>query len=242
MGVMVCVSIWLQLVVAGLELEVHAHFFHLEHVFPLSYGFGLIFGISKRLGTLFSIAPSFLSSFGFMFVAGRQVNAMARSGLLPKRLITTYGVNSTPIGGMLLVSVVALMMLFVAWYLDPFTLLFRFAISGSCLVYILVFLSFIQFRSTYSTMTRQFINPLGVPSAIVGILCFAAIEISVLFIYPIRHNFAETYGFIVFMVLCVVYYWTVVVRTQTFSEDEQKIFMCAYIINGKFAHNDLRFH
>ena len=233
MGVMFVLCIWLQMCVAGQAPGLDGDFFGLQNVFPLSPGFGHIFNISRRFGTVFSIAPCFLSCTGFMFVAGRQFNALARSGLLPKVLGTTYGVDHTPLAGMLAASLIGMIVLPLAWMSDPHTLLFRVAISGGCAAYILVLCCFIQFRFAFSTMNRQFTNPLGIPSAIIGILCFALIEISVLFILPLRVNFYHTYSFIGAVVLAVIYYYTVVVHAQTFSPEEQENFMRNYIINGE---------
>lgn len=241
MGVMLLLSIWLQMCVAGQEPGLDASFFDLDNVFPLSNGFAHIFAISRRFGTVFSIAPCFLSCTGFMFVAGRQFNALARSGLLPKVLSTTYGADQTPLGGMLAATVIGLVVLPLAWMSDPYTLLFRVAISGGCVVYILVLCCFIQFRLAFSNMARQFRNPFGIVSAVVGILCFALIEISVLFILPLQANFYHTYAFFGTIVLAIVYYATVVVHAQTFSPEEQENFMRNYIINGERLELSLRF-
>lgn len=232
MGVMFLLSIWLLMSVAGQAPGLYSSFFGLHNVFPLSNGFGHIFSISTRFGTVFSIAPCFLSCTGFMFVAGRQFNALARSGLVPAVLAQTYGLNKTPLAGMLAATAVGLVVLPAAWFKDPHTLLFRVAISGGCAAYILVLLCFIKFRYTYSNMTRRFTNPLGIASAVVGILCFSLIEISVLFILPLRVNFYETYAFLGAVVLAVLYYYAVVVKTQTFSPEEQEKFMRTYVING----------
>ena len=208
-------------------------FFGLHNVFPLSPGFSHIFGISHRWATAFSILPCFGSNLGFMYVAGRQMNAMARSGLLPAMFTITYGEHNTPVASMLVVTVVGLISLSFAWVYDPHTLLFRMAISGGCAAYILMLISFYQFRTVYSTMARSFVNPLGIPSAIYGILIFALKEVSVLFILPLQVNFYQTIAFGIVCVCAVIHYFTVVVHYQTFSPEEQEKFMKTYVVNSK---------
>jgi amino acid transporter len=230
--VMVVLSLWLQVSVAGQAPGLVGGFFGLHNVFPLSFGFGKIFSISKQWGTVFSIAPCFGSCVGYMYVAGRQLNAMARSGLMPGVLKLTHGENHTPVAAMLAVTGACLMSQGFAWHYDPYTLLFRMAISGSCVVYILTLLCYVQFKTAYSHMERAFVNPLGIASAVYGILCFALIEIAVLFILPLNIDFDQTIAFGTICAATVISYYAVVQYTQTFSTDEQVKFLRTYIFNG----------
>lgn len=232
-GVMCVLSLWLQVSVAGQAPGLVDAFFGLHNVFPLSSGFGQIFGISTQWGTVFSIAPCFGSCVGYMYVASRQLNAMARSGLMPAVLKWTHGENHTPVAAMLAVTAACLVCQGFAWWHDPYTLLFRMAISGSCVVYVLVLLCYIQFQTAYSHMERAFVNPLGIASAVYGILCFALIEVAVLFILPLQMDFNQTIAFGCIFTAATVYYFTVVQYIQTFSPEEQTKFLRTYIVNGR---------
>eukprot|EP00600_Ochromonadales_sp_CCMP1393_P005389 CAMPEP_0174954918 /NCGR_PEP_ID=MMETSP0004_2-20121128/695_1 /TAXON_ID=420556 /ORGANISM="Ochromonas sp., Strain CCMP1393" /LENGTH=697 /DNA_ID=CAMNT_0016202793 /DNA_START=5 /DNA_END=2094 /DNA_ORIENTATION=- len=233
MGIFTVLAIWVELAVSGQNPGLVEKFFGLPNPFPTGYGYGNIFGIGHRYGTAFSIAPEFVSCTGFMFVAGRQLNAMARSGLMPKVLRLTYGDNATPVVGMLVASVVGLIGLTFAWFYDPYTMLFRMAAEGGCIVYVLVFLSFIRFRTAYSGMERQFVSPLGIPGAVLGILVFVLVEIALLFILPVvKHGWGATIAFFGIWIVAMVYYYAHVEHHQYFSPDEQKKFMRAYIINA----------
>jgi amino acid transporter len=44
--------------------------------------------------------------------------------------------------------------------------------------YILLFIAFIKLRLDHKKMARQFVNPLGIPSAVVGIGCMLAATVS----------------------------------------------------------------
>lgn len=233
MAVMFVLSIWLQCCVAGQAPGLVDDFFGLDNVFPLSSGFGHIFGISRRWGTAFCVLPCFGSCLGFMYVAGRQMQAMARSGLLPALFKRTYGKHETPLASMMAVSAVGLVSLAFAWHFDPHTLLFRMAISGSCVAYILMLLCFLQFRTTYSHMVRTFISPLGMLGAVYGIACFAVVELAVLFVLPLRVDFHQTTAFLCICAVAAAHYFLVAQYAQTFSPEEQEKFMRTYIINGE---------
>jgi amino acid transporter len=126
-----------------------------------------------------------------------------------------------------MVAVTCVMVVLSLW------LLFRMAISGSCVVYILTLLCYVQFKTAYSHMERSFVNPLGIASAVYGILCFALIEIAVLFILPLQVDFGQTIAFGTICTAMVLYYYAVVHDTQTFSPEEQEKFLRTYIINGE---------
>jgi hypothetical protein len=94
-------------------------------------------------------------------------------------------------------------------------------------------------------MERAFVNPLGVASAVYGILCFALIEVAVLFILPLQVDFNQTIAFGCICIVAVLHYYAVVQDAQTFSPEEQDKFLRTYIYNGKRLISvaaDIRFH
>ena len=237
MTIMFVLSMWIQITVAGQAPGLVHSFFGLSNIFPLGHGFSHALHISPRFGVTFSIIPVFASCTGLMYAAGRQLNAMARSGLVPAFLKHTFGPNNTPVAAMLVVSVVGLIGLVFAWFYDPYTMLFRMAIQGGCVTYILVLLSYIQFKTKYSAMTREFVSPLGIPGAVVGIVIFMVVEVALLFVLPFLANWGATIAFLVFTAFVVGYYFLVVRRRQCFSEEEQRNFFKAYIVNGELIHH-----
>jgi amino acid transporter len=230
---MIAICIWLVFDVAGQSPGLVPEFFGLPNVFPLSRGYATIFGTSKRFGTAFALAPCFVSCVGYLYVAARQFHAMARSRLTPKYLKYTYGPYNVPVAGMLTATAVGLIGLGFAWEYDPYTLLFRMAVQGGCVVYVLMLLAYIKFKTKFGHMMRQFVNPLGIPSAIYGILVFFWIEVSLLFVLPLRVDWYATIAFFAYFAAILLYYRLVVEQQQTFSHEEQEKFMKAYVINGR---------
>jgi amino acid transporter len=230
--IMAILCIWLVFDVAGQSPGLVPSFFGLTNVFPLSSGYATIFGISERFGTAFALAPCFVSCVGYLYVAARQFNAMARSGLLPSYLKRTLGRSNVPIAGMLTATAVGLIGLGFAWKYDPYTLLFCMAVQGGCVVYILMLCAYIRFKTRFDHMLRQFVNPLGIASAVYGIVVFSIIEISLLFVLPLRVDWYATIAFFAFVAAILLYYYVVAESHQTFSPEEQEKFMKAYVING----------
>lgn len=230
-GTMLVIASWLIVTVSSQFPGITKSLYDLKHIFPLSYGYSSILGISYQASTAFALLPCFGSSLGFMFAVGRQVNAMARSHLLPTVLKATYGSDQTPVNAMLFGSIIGMIGLFCAWKYDPYTLLFRMAIQGGCFVYISMFCCYLYFYTKYSHMTRGFRNPLGWVSAALGIPCFLLVIISLL---SYQTSYLVAMSYFVTMGGMIIYYYAYVETRQKFSLKEQQIFLRIYSSECKF--------
>jgi hypothetical protein len=210
----------------GVTKELFDH----EVVFPVHFGYEDLFQVSENIAS-FMIAPTkFASASGLLFAAGRQMHSMSKSGLLPQCLSITYGSNQVPIAAMVTTSVIGLIVLFILWLTDPRgDEIYELSILGACVVYMSMFWCYLLFKVHYSSMDRTFTNPLGIASAIYGILYFAVVVASLLFL---QLDFVALIAFVPLMILSVVYYYKVVESRQFFSKEEQQKFMKAYILNA----------
>eukprot|EP00975_Prorocentrum_lima_P005088 1106506-Prorocentrum_lima.AAC.1 len=77
-------------------------------------------------------------------------------------------------------------------------------------------------------MEKFFTNPLGVASSVVGMIIFLTVLVSLIFFQP---GVEVTVSYFSFLVVMSFYYFWVVESRQYFSEDEQKYFLRAYIVN-----------
>ena len=120
-----------------------------------------------------------------MFVAVRQMAAMAKSGLFPAFLHNTTSYSNTPYTARVGTSLLSLSCVVAAVYLyQPWQReLFSTGIIGSYLVYISVFVSYLVLQTKYSSLSRGFVNPLGSASAVLGIAIFLLGDISLLGFY-----------------------------------------------------------
>ncbi|RYH16085.1 APC family permease [archaeon] len=230
LGTMIVICAWVIVSVVSQAPGATADVLARKSLFPLSFGFVNIFNISYSDGAIFSIVPLFASCVGYMFIVGRQMHSMAMSGLLPDVCRITYGEDFTPIVNMVITTLVCMVALVFAWLFNPYLLLFRMAVIGGCVVYIAMFACYILFSIRYSSMERSYRNPFGVYGAAAGIVIFTIVLISVLALQPV---FEATVSYVVLMLLAIVYYFQVVRDRQFFSEDEQRLFLRAYVVNGK---------
>jgi L-asparagine transporter-like permease len=108
---------------------------------------------------------------------------------------------------------------------------FLVCVLSSYLVYISVFISYLLFQHRYSTMQREFRNPLGRFAPIYGIaFCLVGMASVVAFQDGTEMSLIIFVGYLIFL---VAFYYCYGYKTQILSEDEQKVMFKAYVMNGK---------
>jgi amino acid transporter len=192
-----------------------------ETDFPFNAGFMHMFNISKSSATMLSLPAVFATAFGFAYSYGKLLMSMSYSGLFPPIFQQAKYAHGVP-------SLVGYLLTVIA-YLDPlvFKDLFNFCalvafFSYSCQLY-----GFIQSRTVFRNMPRVFRNPLGVPSAILGLLVFSLAIIAVL---GFQNDHAVLIAFIVYSCICSFYYYTYAKSHQKFSAEESSILFTTYVI------------
>ncbi len=211
-----------------------------QALLPLNYGFQRLFSLNNADVTWLAVPSTYATGFGFMFVYGRQMCSMARSGLLPTIFKLRTKSSRSPYAALIIGSIISLIGVLSIYYTDESLLLdvFSICILASYTVYIFALFSYIIFKRRYSSLNRDFINPLGIPSAIIGIGIFTIGIISILG-YHNGHHYIPILVFVIYVVLCSCYYLFLGYKKQQLSEEEQKILFRAYVINGKKLHPSL---
>eukprot|EP00455_Lapot_gusevi_P036862 TRINITY_DN4106_c0_g1_i3.p1 TRINITY_DN4106_c0_g1~~TRINITY_DN4106_c0_g1_i3.p1 ORF type:complete len:623 (+),score=47.94 TRINITY_DN4106_c0_g1_i3:121-1869(+) len=146
--------------------------------FPLTQGFAQIFGVSTSHPSFnrfnFFTFPSLIAtSLGFFLAYGRQIYAMSRSGFFPAFLSTTHPTTFQPIFALLAGSIIGFVVCFTTLAIPRARLqTFIFNVSNMCAcVEFMIFLTcFIIFNVKYSAVKREYVNPLGVPGAVIGFI------------------------------------------------------------------------
>lgn len=200
---------------------------------PLIPGYYRIFHFTKSIGAIIAIVSIFSVSTGYMWGCGYQVSSLAQSGLLPRVLSSTFGVNSTPYFTLALSSVGQVIVCVLLWKYAPSVgppLLLQTVIIGASLVYVSIFCAFIVFRLRFGAMKRHWKNPVGITGAVVGIVLALLLFLSAV---GFQSQTDSLIVYVVYMTCAAVYYVTYAQYRQYFSPDEQKHFMKAYILNAK---------
>ena len=148
--------------------------------FPLTDGFALIFagpqatglGADPRITVLFPVFTQWAAFVTCNMAWGRQMFAMARSGLLPKWLSVTWSRRGTPAAALITGTVLSLSAALIVRYMGPAytaagnAVLFNIGITGCCINYLFQAASFVVLRLRYEALARPFRSPLGIPGAL----------------------------------------------------------------------------
>jgi len=180
----------------------------------------------------------FATAFGFVFVAARQMAAMAKSGLFPAFLHKTTSCSNTPYTALVGTSLLSLSCVLTAVYLyQPWQReLFSTVLIGSYLIYISVFVSYLALQTKYSSLSGGFfVNPLGSASAVLGIITITIFllddDISLLGFYEDNNQVPISF-LATFLLVITLHCFLYVSKPQKLSEEQQKALFNACIINA----------
>lgn len=201
--------------------------------FPLNPGFSKTFNMSMHSSTWLSIPATYSTAFGFLFGIGRQMRAMANSGLLPKFLTKRLESTHAPYAALLFACVSSYILCFCSWLTNHefVTGLFSMAILGSYFVYICMFATYIEFKLHHTSLKRDFRNPLGIVSAYYGIGAFIVLSVSTM-VFRGKYHLPIIYVSLS-LLGATCYYYFYARHHQKFSPEEQSSLFNAYVINGK---------
>jgi len=206
-----------------------------SNTFPLSYGFSKMFNISMSQAMWLSFPALYGNFYGFVWAYGRQLSSMAKSGLLPEVFGSMTEATDTPwvalLLGMGLSYVLALLSYYEVFYREFGTDVKFLYMLSSYVIYVFMFISYIIFKSRYSSLARSFTSPLGIYGAFVGLGVFLLNTVSVLL--NATNDEIPFCVVVVTTALMACYYFLVIEGKQQFSEEEKQQLFKAYLINGK---------
>lgn len=175
-----------------------------------------------------------------MYASKHLLHSMACSGLFPVYFKKLSAKGKVPLRALFTCAFLQFVMLFVGWIKTPRPIFYELCILGAATSYIGIFIAFIVFRRKYPGMQRSFRSPLGVWGAYFGIFIFLLVILSVIILRPS----AAFQVYLLYTIFMVIYYFCAVQGRQGFSDEEQKRFMRAYILNSnnqKKRKNSRRF-
>lgn len=211
-----------------------------EEALPLTFGFMNNFSLSSSMSALLFVPALFQSYHAYVYVFGRLLRSMADSRLLPSILQSYHSKHHTPYVGIVAGSLAVFCLMFLRLFAShSYDILCGISSIGTIFIYLLIACSFCIFRQRYQTLERQVVNPFGVAGSIYAILIILLALISVCAFIPYGYLLISFFFVLVFFV--TLFYFFYARHKQRFSEDEQKIFFLAYVINGEYQL-DLFFH
>jgi ethanolamine permease len=209
-----------------------------EHIFALNSGFRNGLGITDRMATIFSYVLLFVSTSIFVYGFGKQLRALGNSKLLPSFFAKSFLPNSTvPTHALLIGCCFGFIILLIAFFMhqtdsySPMMVnLYSAGLMGTYSIYIIIFFSFIVFRKKYPNLERKFTNPLGILSAVYGMVIAFIMLMIVMIFASVRFEGLKT--FVIFTALMSLYYYFHARYRQSFSEEEQKVLFVVYLMKG----------
>jgi hypothetical protein len=199
--------------------------------FPLTYGYQDFLHTPIGFGALMSIFPAVAACLAFMYACGYQLQALSNSGILPTIFAKSSGENETPYFNLALSSLLQYVICLLIWFVFPdgIPVIIQVVIVGAAFVYTGVFSAFIVFRTRFGNMKRHWVNPFGIPSAVLGICISQTMLVSVAFY---QASFEAIIFYSMYIFLALIFYYTYARKHQFFSPEEQKKFLKVYILNA----------
>ena len=191
---------------------------------PLNNGFIRMFSLPYSVVSILNIPATFATAFGFIYGYSRVILSMARSGLFPSYLASTYGEYQTPYVAMIVGSFVSYMIVLIAHFVPIVeTYLFNVCILAGFTTYISQLIGFILMRIRHPTQERLFVSPLGVPGAVFSMIVFGSSAMSVIGFQ--EDNSVALCIFLCIVAICTIYYFLYAKSRQYFSVEEKFIFV-----------------
>ena len=206
---------------------------------PMNFVFQKNFGVDHLNITWLTVFAVYGTAYGFLFALGRKLTSMAHSGMIPPIFKKKIEATGAPWVSLLFGACACFVVMVPIGY-DYTSFeedVYFWCLIGSFFTYVFAFFSFIELRRKYGILDRSFVNPLGIPSAIVGVGVFMITFISTVAFQdmrlPYQHRVHPIAGFSVCFLFAMVWYFVYAQKHQCFSSDEQKIMFSAYVIKCK---------
>lgn len=214
------------------------------HSLPLNSGFTNAFNISDQMATLLSYPGLYISNAIFIYGYGKQLCALGKSHLFPPILGRTLTDSNIPYVALVVGSLIGYTVLIVLtqeygynYDSDLTNELFNVALLGSYFTFEILLISFIIFRYKYNNLKRSFNNPLGIISAVYGMIGFGFLSSSLIGFST--YQYKPIIYFVVFIGICSLYYFLYGRHHQIFNEEEQSVMFLVYLLKGKKSPTNL---
>ena len=200
---------------------------------PMRWVFEQLFNFRERFAAAIALPSLYATASGFTYCYGRQLKAMAKSGLINPWFAQSPPGQKTPVNALVVGSIVSYAMCVVINYVPYWGSNHLFNISMLCAfsAYAAHFVSFVVFRFKFSTIKREFISPLGLVGPVYGVLVFL---LAFLGIFAFQKDHLAITVFVIYVLVIVGYYFYAAQERQCFSPEEKTVMFRAYLVKSKF--------
>lgn len=196
------------------------------------YAYVNAFKMKEGMAHAISAIPSLFTDVILVYLLSKQLQAIALSGLLPDFLEKKRMNYSTPHYAAICGSIVGFILCIFNIYVHKL-LLFIFVLVGLTGFYftgISIFISFIILRVKFSSLEREFRNPLGIGSAVYGLVLFIFGAVGMVGFQEGRIIVSTI--FVLIIALASLFYYFVARFNQHFSPEEESILFVLYVMKA----------
>jgi len=201
---------------------------------PLHNQFQKVFDATDSAASTVVLASIYAMCSGSMYCYGKQMKAMAKSGLINPFFGLPFCGNKMPVRSLIFGSACSFLVTMTHYLSSHLKGKHLFMLAAMCafVAYATQFASFIIFRYKFAAVKRQYTSPLGIAGAVYGSCVFAFAFVGAA---GFQGDYIAVSLFAVLMVLVVAYYFYAAMDRQSFSEEEKQVMFRAYLMKSKFA-------
>lgn len=196
---------------------------------PMMVGNALMFQLSPldtfKLTMWLSLPAAFAKLLTYILPGGNLFHCLGNSYYLPPFLCINKTKDRT--NGCIVCAVFGLALCVLSYY-NPEINLYNVCVMATMITDCTFIYSYVQLRTTYSTVERSFVSPWGLTGAVYTFVFFSLVGISAAFFQNTWFNvkFAAA-----FFGILTVYYFTIAKSGDQLCEEEDKVFLQLHVRN-----------
>ena len=199
---------------------------------PLHNQFQRMFHTTHIAANLIVLPSIYAMCSGSMYCYGKQMKAMAKSGLINPLFALPVCGSKMPVRTLVLGSACSFLVTMTHYLSSQLKGKHLFMLAAMCafVAYAAQFASYIIFRYKFAAVKREYTSPLGVFGAVYGFCVFGMTFVGAA---GFQSDYIAVSLFVILLVLVVAYYFYAAMDRQSFSEEEKQVMFRAYLMKSK---------
>ena len=205
---------------------------------PLMFGFSEIFDITPLQALSFTLIAKFATCLPYAFAYSVLISSLSKSGFMGRSSHLHFCTSShSYLAGIFSGSIVGFILNLVIWFWDKEFLIYLsrgYALLGFG-VNLTIFVTYIVFKSKFSTLIKTYKSPVGIYGAIYGLIVFGIVFVSMGALGDPDDRWLIFVLLAGFLLVWSAPYFLYYRHNLTYSEEESTIMFIAYVIKANQA-------
>ena len=196
--------------------------------FVMNAGLHYIFKCSDMVSSTLILPGQFAMAWGFVLPFSKLIHAMAQSNLMPS--ILRLGNTTTYVPSMIVGCLLCFFFSGLGLAVPDFAnAMQNIAILAACVTYVAQLFCYYMLCTKFSSVSRDFRSPVGIPGAVFAGLAFTLCFIATGFFQD--DDYVALYSLVIIVAVCTAYYYLCARSTQVFSKHEHGTVFRLHVIN-----------